>query len=187
MEGVYPQGSGSSRETKSSAETHPMVFLGGALALTSCSTMNFCNCHPLGTEPRDNAAALRPGPPSWGVMGAWGGCSALKPAEVSNPLTCFLLLPRCSYGNGRPHHPATRFKVWFEDLGNTWAWLSSAATLLTQTRSTTRFVTQVGDQRVLTRGWRGRRGGLTQGRHIQGGGRVGGTRHEAMGMFLKKQ
>lgn len=61
----------------------PMVFLGGALALTSCSTMNFCNCHLLGTEPWHDTVASRTGLQYWGTTRK--GCSALKPAEVSNP------------------------------------------------------------------------------------------------------
>lgn len=45
----------------------PIVFLGGALALTSCSTVNFCNCRLLGLEPRHDTLAPRTGLQYWGT------------------------------------------------------------------------------------------------------------------------
>ena len=143
---MRPQGSGSSSDRELCTNT-PVVFLEGALTLTSRSAMNFCHGHPRSPEPSGGLDCN---------TGGRGGCSALKPAEGNNPLSCFLLI-HCPHGKRRAHRQATRFKVWLKRTSGTLR-PGSRLRLCTQTRATSRFSTHVGVQRVLDQRLEGQEG-----------------------------
>jgi len=74
--------------------------------------MNLCNWHLRGMKPRGSAASS-PGLHSWGAIG--GACSALKPAEVRNPLPC--LLPNTANAHRTTKQQESN-SLAQEDLGN---------------------------------------------------------------------
>lgn len=115
-EGVRPQGSGSSSNGELCTST-PVVFLGGALTLTSCSAVNFCHGHPRSPEPSGGLDCN---------TGGRGGALSSSQLRAITPL----LLPSNSLPTRQTQGTSPSNEIQGlaqEDLGDTSAWLSAEA------------------------------------------------------------